>query len=170
MKKERDLAKIAKDAKRGRRRPRARFRNFVFFLSRRRPARRRRMSLLWLNFPPHPVREAILFRQSRIKRLEEALFEIHLTSSLRDWMPSAYAKGYGVTGWHFVPTGNGGPSSRRGRPAFAKGLRRGRQECPPSVFKSVLIREIRGFFLSSLSVSSVISVVFLLSPFVINRT
>ena len=27
----------------------------------------------------------------------------------------------------------GGPASRRGRPAFAKGLRRGRQECPPSV-------------------------------------
>ena len=32
MKKERDLAKIAKDAKRGRRRPRARIRNFVFFV------------------------------------------------------------------------------------------------------------------------------------------
>ena len=56
-------------------------------------------ALLWLNLPPHPVREAILFRRSRIKRLEGALFKIHLTSPLRGWMPSAFAlQVYGVTG------------------------------------------------------------------------
>ncbi len=60
------------------------------------------------SIPSIPVREAILFRRSRIKRLEGALFKIHLTSPLRGWMPTA-------TGWSYAPTGNGG------------------QECPPSV-------------------------------------
>ena len=52
---------------------------------------------------------------------------------------------------------------RQGSTAWQAGM-------SPLRFKSVPIREIRGFFLSSLSVSSVISVVFLLSPFVNNRT
>ena len=51
---------------------------------------------------------------------------------------------------------NGGrvfqPASRRGRPAFVKGLRRGEQECPPSFFKSVKICVICGLFLPPLSV------------------
>ena len=63
----------------------------------------------------------------------------------RCWMPDA---GFWIVTWALpypFPEIFEGPVSARGlRRGGGPASRRGRQECPPSVFKSVLIRAIRG--------------------------